>query len=206
MMKHPLMFSLALACILFSPCSAVWAADDLPLAIAGIELGEDIEDYAYACQTGTAVPLRDEMYISEVDIDTAHFPGVRGGTIGYGNCDAPGTIVRIKLKFKDRSERLFERMLKHYDRTLGTRRTWQGDAFHIVKSWKWEFTDDDGKLVEILLSHSRDPEYRPGVSVKMTLRSQYLRELQCWRDGHPARLKRHHHNALDIPFYTPKVP
>jgi len=201
-MHRKILFFLLL-CLCFT--STAYAKSDLPLTIAGITLGDHISSCEEMCVEDTAIALRDEMYITEINIDRGQLPGVRGGTIGVGNCFAPGTIVRVKIKFQDRSEELFEDLLDLYDKKLGKKRTWQGDAFHIIQSWQWVFTGEKGEKVEILLTYSRNPEFRPGVSVKMTLRSLYLKELECWKKKHEKEHEKHKpiDKAVDLKTFLP---
>ena len=158
------------------------AGAEVPKTVAGFSLGSNIEEYDQLCIDDTAVPMRDALFLTEVNIEPDLVPGVRGGSLSYGNCKHPGEIIVIKLKFHDRSEKFFEVLLDMYKDAFGKPDEWKGDAFHTIMSWQWNF-EDDGERVELLLSHSKDLEFRPGVSIKMTLRSSWLEEYECYEEG-----------------------
>lgn len=180
-------------------------AGTIPMSIAGIRLGDSIAKYQDRCMTRSDVPLSDAMFLNELALDSDMFQGLRGGSIAYGNCASPGKIVWVKLKFEDRSVELFEELLRMYDNTLGDDRQWEGDAFHIITSWKWVLTEGD-KEVNVLLTHSKDPEYRPGVSIKMTLRSHFNTEYRCWKKQSPQKenKRRRSNRPLHLEQYLPR--
>lgn len=166
--------------------SCVYAA--LPLRLAGITLGDSITAYADVIIPETAMGNRDIPCLDEVDLDPSKIKGIRGGSLSYGNTHTPGKLVGIKLKFLDRSEELYEALEREYREAFGDPDGWLGDPFHNVVSWKWVMKED-GEIVEIVLTYSKDTELRPGVSIKMTLRSQWQRELDAYKAKRPKRKK-----------------
>ncbi|QJB56402.1 hypothetical protein [Pseudodesulfovibrio sp. zrk46] len=171
--------ALALLLLLFS-VSAAMAGNGLPMSVAGITLGKDIKGYAKCCNMQLASPMPDAPFLSEVHLDGDYLPGVRGGSLTYGNCDNAGKVVRIKLKFHDRSMRLFDKLLAKYKKAYGNPDSYEGDAFKNVIAWRWNFSQD-GQKVSVILMWSRVKELRPGVSIKMSLDSMIESEYECYR-------------------------
>lgn len=170
------LFSLFLAVVLACPA---FAADGFPLSVAGITLGKDISEYTSCCEMKLAHPMPDAPYLTEVHLTPDFVPGIRGGSLTYGNCVDKDKLVRIKLKFHDRSQKLFKKLLKQYEKQYGDPDSYQGDAFKNVIAWQWTFTRGDEK-VDVLLMWSRDMAMRPGVSIKMSLSSQIEEEYNCF--------------------------
>lgn len=127
-----------------------------------------------------ASPIPDAPFLTEVHLTPDFVPGIRGGSLTYANCDRTGDVVRIKFKFHDRSQRLFNRLVDKYTEAYGKADSYQGDAFRNVIAWQWEFTEGD-EHVTLLLMWSRDKEMRPGVSIKMTLSSLFESEYDCFK-------------------------
>jgi len=166
------------------------AGGTLPMTLAGISLGKDVNTYSECCDMTLATPIPDAPFLSEVHLTPHFIPGIRGGSLTYGNCAKPGKLVRIKLKFNDRSQDLFERLLKRYKKVYGKPDSYEGDAFRNIIGWKWNFHQGDER-VSLLLMWSRDKEMRPGVSIKMSLTSMIDLEYQCFRDDYEAMERSH---------------
>lgn len=162
--------------------------DELPLSLLGITLGEDMAKYSGWIEQDTAMPMRDAPFLSEATLKPGQLPGIRGGSLTYGNCAKPGRLLRIKLKFADRSKKLFDKLLVRYQKQFGMPQNWLGDPFHVVMAWEWVFTRGE-REVRLVLMHSNDPEVRPGVSIKMTLQSLWQREYECWKKSFPDHAK-----------------
>lgn len=187
---------LALLTLLLSATTAP-AGTSLPKTLAGITLGTDVSQYTKCCDMNLASPIPDAPFLTEVHLTPDFVPGVRGGSLTYANCDRTGDVVRIKFKFHDRSQRLFNRLVDKYTDAYGKADSYQGDAFRNVIAWQWEFTEGDER-VTLLLMWSRDKEMRPGVSIKMTLSSLFESEYHCFKQkfdrierkkGGPSRIK-----------------
>ncbi len=168
-----------LCVLLFLGYAAVATAEGLPLTVAGLTLGKDKSVYTSFYDSGTATPMADMLYLTEVKLKDSAIDGVRGGSVTYGNCASPGRILQLKLKFADKDEKLFEDLLKLYKKRFGKPDAWLGNAFNTVREWKWGLEDGEKRLT-FTLAYSQDMEYRPGVSVKMTMRSWVDEERLCW--------------------------
>jgi len=154
-------------------------AQVFPTSLGGIVLGEDISTIHDICSMHTEIPLSQERHLMEVQLMPGHAPGIRSGSVAYANCNEIGRIVRIKLKFDDDSRRFFDNLLERYRERFGKPLEWRGDPFQTVMSWKWSFHDNRGEQVNLELTHSRDDNSKTENSVKMTLRSLWLREDAC---------------------------
>lgn len=154
-------------------------AQVFPTSLGGIVLGEDISSIRDICRMHTEIPLSQERHLLEVQLVPHHAPGVRSGTVAYANCAEAGRIVRIKLKFENDSREFFEDLLRRYRERFGRPIEWRGDPFQTVMSWKWSFHDARGEQVNLELTHSREGDSKTENSVKMTLRSLWVREDAC---------------------------
>ncbi len=177
-MKRACMTLAVLALLCATPALA---AKGFPTTLAGFTLGEQVEGYKGYCQMDRAIPVSDAPFLSEALIRSDALPGVRGGSLSYGNCENKGRLVRIKLKFHDRGQGFFNKLYDRYEEDFGKPDRYTGDAFKNVIAWEWEFTNDKGETVSLVLMWSRDNEIRPGVSIKMTQETLMEREAECYR-------------------------
>jgi hypothetical protein len=148
--------------------------------IAGIELGTGIEHYWDLLYEDTATEIPDVLFIKEVKLKPGAIPGVRGGSLSYTVCSGEKRVARVKLKFADRSEKLFKDLDRLYRNTWGKPDQWQGDAFKNVQAWQWVLGKGGDEEVEVVLMYSKVDDMRPGVSIKMTLTSLWEQERECW--------------------------
>lgn len=157
------------------------AGNGFPTTLAGLTLGSDIGKYKTLCNMVEANPMSDAPFLTEALIQPDALPGVRGGSLIYANCKNKNKLARIKLKFNDRSQKFFGKLLKRYEAAFGKPDSYQGDAFKNVIAWEWVFTNDKGEKINLLLMWSRDKEMRPGVSIKMTQATIYEQEYDCFK-------------------------
>ncbi|UZP66649.1 hypothetical protein N1030_13665 [Desulfovibrio mangrovi] len=167
---------IAVAAILVLLGGTVAAEAGLPKTLANITLGDPVTKYEPMIIAGSKAQNRDIQFLNEMDLEPAVIPGVRGVSIATGNSSPEERVIVVKLKFIDRSKALFDALEEEYRNAFGEPQTWLGDAFHNVIAWQWTLTEGDEE-VEIVLTYSKDPELRPGVSVKFVLRSEWKREL-----------------------------
>jgi hypothetical protein len=144
-------------------------------------LGENVNKYAKLCDMEKENSMSDTPFLSAVRIKVDALPGVRGGSLNFGNCKNIGTLVRVKIKFHDRSKKFFNRLLDKYTDSFGKADSYLGDAFKNVIAWQWLFENNKGEKVSLVLMWSRDKEVRPGVSIKMTQRSLLNEEYNCYQ-------------------------
>lgn len=162
----------------FSPGSSF--ADQAPHSIAGITLTDEIAHHADQVRMESAMPLRDRRYLTEVECRKLN--GYKSGTVLFGNCAAPGKIVRIKLKYEFSGKRFYNDLLDRFKDKFGEPDQWQGDPFHAVIAWKWGFRDKNKNRITLVLQHSRDEENKWGNSVKMTNVTLLESERSCYEN------------------------
>jgi hypothetical protein len=152
----------------------------VPQQIAGIRLGANLDQYKNLLQIDTALPVRHMEYISEVELKPS-FEGYRSGYIFYGNCDKPGRIVKIKLKYEQSDKEFFDDLVKRFKQKFGNPDQYRGDAFRAFIAWKWSFKDKDGNNISLILQHNSADveEYTRGNSVKLSATSLIEKEARC---------------------------
>jgi hypothetical protein len=169
-----------LACL----SAATTHAGDAPHTVAGFTLGQDVATISSRLLMDTALPLRYQEYLQEVEI--APLPGFKSGLITYGICLQPSRIERIKLKYDDDSRAFYDALLARVERRFGKPTAYEGDPFHVVIDWKWSFSDADGNTITLHVSHNnRDTEEKFGNAVKLTWVNALDQERQCYLDKQP---------------------
>lgn len=161
---------LGLSLLLFP--QGIFAADDItaPLEINSFKLGSSIEEYDF---------IKHRNYLHEVVIDDVG--GFRRGELSYGNCDRPGEIIRIKLKYKDDSTKFYKQLLKRFKAKFGKPEEFTGDAFGIVLSWKWYFKDKNNNSITLTLQHNKkNMEETMGNMVKLSMPDRIEAERKCF--------------------------
>lgn len=161
------------------------AMAEAPHEIAGFTLGKNISQYRDRLRMKTAMPVRDMEYLSEVDVVPP--PGFKSGQVEYGNCEHPGRIVKISMKYLDPSKELFEKLLARFKDRFGEPAEWRGDPFHVYIAWKWSLIDKNNNRVSMILQHYRGDEdvYKNGNSVKLSMFGLIEQEEKCYEKKHP---------------------
>ena len=182
-MNRSLFFSILVAIVFLFPNYV--SADKAPRQIAGLVLGEQIAVFVDLVRMETATPLRDRKYLREVR--TRETDGYRSGTVSFGNCNKPGQILRIKLKYQYSDKKFYNELLAQFKKRFGEPDEWRGDPFHVIIAWKWSFTDRDNNKISLTLQHSRDEDYKWGNSVKLTNTTLVEQERTCYEKKHPGK-------------------
>ena len=171
-----------LAILLF----VVPARADVPYGVGGFKVGDKIGDHTRQVKMGTAIPIRYQPYLAEVEIE--YTPPFKSGLITYGTCREAGQIVRIKLKYADSSEKFFNQLRKRIESRYGKPSEWRGDSFGVFKAWKWSFADKDNNSVSLILQHNtRDDEEKKGNAIKMTMHGLVEEERRCYEEKEKVR-------------------
>ena len=176
-------FAIVVTILLLSPTYV--SADKAPKQIAGLVLGGQISAFVDLVRMETATPLRDRKYLHEARI--GEIDGYRTGTVSFGNCNKPGQIVRIKLKYEYSDKKFYNELLAQFKKRFGEPDEWRGDPFHVIIAWKWSFTDKDNNKISLTLQHSRDEDYKWGNSVKFTNITLLEQERTCYQKKHPGK-------------------
>ena len=161
------------------------SADKAPRQIAGLVLGEQVATFVDLVRMETAIQLRDRKYLREARIRESD--GYRSGTVSFGNCNKPGQIVRIKLKYEYSDKKFYNELLDQLKKKFGEPDEWRGDPFHVIIAWKWSFTDEDNNKISLVLQHSRDEDYKWGNSVKFTNTTLLEQEQNCYQKKYPGK-------------------
>lgn len=141
-----------------------------PTEVAGIKLGTKVSEYP---------DFEVSNYLKETIVMDWH--GFRKGIIFYGICHDPGTIVKIQMKYEDPSKEFFNTLLKRYKKKYGPPTEWDGDSFGIKHIWKWRFTDETGRRVNMLLQHNlQDANQNIGNQVKISYPEMMEQEHLCF--------------------------
>ncbi len=145
-------------------------AEDVPLEVAGFKLGADITDYPEIEYTN---------YLKEMVIDDWH--GFRKGFVSYGTCAYPGEIVKLRMKYENSSKEFYELLLGKFKNKFGKPDEWKGDPFGILYIWKWNFTDDKGRKVSLILQHNlQNQNENIGNIVKLSFPDREEEERLCF--------------------------
>ncbi|WP_457574102.1 hypothetical protein [Desulfolithobacter sp.] len=174
-------YFLLAGCIVLATLIPANADQDAPVPheIGGFSLGSSVEDYDF---------ISYRNFLNQVVVE--NIPGFRKGIIYYGVCERPGEIVKIKLKYRDSSERFFQKLMKEYKSRFGEPDEYVGDAFGVVKAWKWAFTDRQGNRVSLVLQHNlQNPDESTGNTVKLSLPDRIRTEERCFRKLTHARAR-----------------
>lgn len=143
---------------------------NVPSAVGGFTLNSPISDYDLKQHKNYLI----ELIVTDLE-------GFRKGFITYGTCENPDKILRIKLKYHDRSYKFYEELLERYKQKFGSKPQFSGDRFGNVKSWKWEFTNNDGHRVTLVLQHNlKDTDESIGNMVKLSLPDLMNAERLCF--------------------------
>jgi hypothetical protein len=162
------------------------ALAQIPYQVGGFKLGGSIGDVTGQVKMETAIPIRYQAYLSEVEIEDT--PLFKSGLITYGTCQDAGRIVRIKLKYADSSETFFNQLLDRIKVRFGKPDEWRGDSFGIVKAWKWSFRGQAGNRISLTLQHNtRDDEEKKGNAIKMTMHNLVEDERRCYEKKEQSR-------------------
>lgn len=146
------------------------SAVEVPTEIAGFKLGEDITEYP---------EIEASNYLREVVVNDLY--GFRKGVISYGTCAYPGQIVKIKMKYEDRSKRFYEQLLKRFKKKFDRPTEWKGDAFGVLYVWKWRFLDENNQRVNLILQHNlQNDDENIGNMVKLSYPEREEEERLCF--------------------------
>ena len=141
-----------------------------PLTAGGFTLGTAISGYDF---------ISHDNFVKEVII--TDIKGFRKGFVTYGVCDRQGEILRIKLKYKDRSYPFFEKLFKQYKQKFGSNPKYVGGVHGVVKAWKWAFTDEEGERVTLILQHNlKSMDASIGNTMKLSLPDRLIAERKCF--------------------------
>ena len=145
-------------------------AENAPHEVGGIVLGSHIDSYP---------DIIKHNFMKEVVVIDRH--GFRKGVISYGVCKYKEEILRIKLKYDDKSKSFYKTLLAKYKKKYGAPDSWQGDSFGLLHVWKWYFTDKNKDRVSLNLQfNTKDPDQTIGSVVKLSYPDRIDEERICF--------------------------
>lgn len=151
-----------------SPLLAV--AENVPHEIAGIVLGSRVDDYP---------DILLNNFLQEVVVTDWH--GFRKGTISYGTCKYIDRILKIDMKYADKSNDFFHKLLKEFREKFGEPDAWSGDSFGVIHVWKWQFIDNEQNKVSLALQYNeKDSNETIGNVVRLSYPGKIEEERLCF--------------------------
>jgi len=121
----------------------VYATTKSPSSIAGIALGSMVDNYPDIVRSN---------FLREVVVTDWH--GFRQGVISYGECKYREQILKIDMKYQDKSKQFYRQLLEKFKEKYGEPNTWEGDSFGVMRIWKWYFEDENGEPVSLTLQYN----------------------------------------------------
>jgi hypothetical protein len=123
---------------LFSALPILAKTGKVPHEIAGIALGTSVDEYPDIVQSN---------FLKEVVVTDWH--GFRKGNISYGTCKYVDQILKIDMKYRNKSKDFFQNLLKKFRKSFGEPDAWTGDSFGVLHVWKWQFIDKEQNRVRL---------------------------------------------------------
>jgi hypothetical protein len=161
---------LILASILFIASGNSFAANNVPVEIAGIALGSNVNSYP---------DIIDSNFMKEVVVTDWH--GFRKGVLSYGICLYKDQILKIDMKYEDKSKSFYKKLLKRLTKKFGEPNIWGGDSFGVKVIWKWSFVNDSGTRVNMKLQHNgKDSNETIGNMLKLSYPGKMNDERKCF--------------------------
>ena len=156
--------------ITFSTLPLLAATEKIPHEIAGIVLGTSVDEYPEITRTN---------FLKEVVVTDWH--GFRKGVISYGTCRYVDRILKIDMKYKDKSKKFFEQLLKKFRKKYGEPHAWTGDSFGVMHVWKWKFIDKEQNKVSLKLQYNgKNSDETLGNMVKLSYPGKIQEERLCF--------------------------
>lgn len=157
---------------LFFPFPLQAATKEVPHEIAGIALGTSIDDYPDIIRYN---------FLKEVVVTDWH--GFRKGVISYGTCRHIDLILKMDMKYEDKSKEFFQKLLNEFRQKFGEPDIWKGDSFGVKHIWKWQFIDKDQNQISMSLQHNaKDSDETIGNVVKLSYPEKIEEERLCFID------------------------
>jgi len=148
------------------------AAEKVPHEIAGIVLGSNVNDYPEIIQTN---------FLKEVVVTDWH--GFRKGVLSYGTCKYLDQILKIDMKYENKSKDFFEKLMKKFRKTFGEPHAWTGDSFGVMHVWKWQFIDEEQNRVSLKLQYNgKNSDETIGNIVKLSYPGKINEERRCFME------------------------
>jgi hypothetical protein len=157
---------------LFSALPLLAKAGKVPHEIAGIALGTRVDEYPDIVQSN---------FLKEVVVTDWH--GFRKGNISFGTCKHVDQILKIDMKYRNKSKDFFQNLLKKFRKSFGEPDAWTGDSFGVLHVWKWQFIDKEQNRVSLSLQYNgKNSNETIGNMVKLSYPGKIEEERLCFVD------------------------
>lgn len=154
-------------------------AADGPLELAGIRLGQSVDELAgkLASSDIDRSPQRPSIGV----VPLLALPGYRSGYADVGLCAKPGRVVRVKMNYADDSLAFFNKVMEALRKRYGEPKEWRGNAFGTLRTWKWSLRAPGGEPVSLILMHyeGEDGAFTDGNSIRIAATSLVREEELC---------------------------
>jgi hypothetical protein len=158
--------------LLLLPLGVEIEAAEVPHSVGGIALGTSIDSYPDIVRSN---------FLKEVVITDLN--GFRKGVISYGACLHKNVILKIDMKYEDKSKKFYKKLLKEFKDNFGAPDSWEGDSFGVLYLWKWRFIDKEGNKVTMALQYNgKDSQETIGNIVKLSYPEKIEEERLCFVD------------------------
>jgi hypothetical protein len=175
-----LRFALLLVFISAVATTGVALAADGPMELAGLRLGQTVDESKAKLLTDNADRLNYRPYLGIMPV--APVAGFRSGYVDYGLCAAAGRIVRVKMNYADDSLDFFKQVLEALKKRYGEPKEWRGNAFGTLRTWKWSLKGPSGQPVSLILMHyaGDDGAFTDGNSIRIAATDLVHEEEACY--------------------------
>ena len=171
---------------LFLLLSAAVAPAETPTSLGGVTLGEPVAKAKGRIKTNRAKDVKGSPWVRRLPVAGDKF--FSGGYVLVGTCAAPGTVARIKMRYRDDSLDYFRKISGEMLARYGDPTEYKGDFEGRTMGNKWAFSDASLKPVSLIVQRTEgeDPELGEGSTVKLTNWGMLEAERACWQERHGA--------------------
>ncbi len=127
------------------------AAAKAPSEIAGIPLGTDAESLRDRLDLSRMAPLWDRPWLIRVNLKPTK--GFDAGYVLLGGCATTNRVERVRLKYKDGSMALFNKLAKELTARYGVPTPQPGGKDGKYKGLRWLFGTNKSGGTDLLLEH-----------------------------------------------------
>lgn len=157
-------------CLLILTLPFSTSAENVPRGIAGINLGTNVKDYPNIIQSNVLK-----------DVVVTDWHGFRKGIISYGTCKYVDQILKIDMKYQNKSNKFFQQLFKEFSEKFGEPDSWHGDSFGVMHIWKWKFLDQQKNRVSLVLQYNgKNSNETIGNVVKLSYPEKIKEERFCF--------------------------
>lgn len=158
------------------------AAEKAPSEIAGIAIGADAESLRDRLDLSRLAPLWDRPWLIRANLKPTK--GFSAGYVILGGCATTNRVERVRLKYKDGSLALYNKLAKELTARYGVPTPLPGKKGSKYKGLRWLFGSNKAKGMDMLLEHfeTGTDEETAGNIIRLTDNGAIAQERACY-DG-----------------------